>query len=929
MQGKTIPLRTPDGSDAYNDGPPSRRSQMPSWAPAYRTPERTPVKRGSSQIKSRPPGLSHSSEGDEETASVLYPMIPLDLRDVRPYVPNGSLMPGMQPSPPPSPLLVKGKSRALSSFVKPTKSVPEGIKRELRASLRSLDKVPDYFSSAPKTSSYSPVNAMAMPEPIVFPVPYASTNPFYGTTSPSHYVLPNQSSRDFSPRGQVPSRLPSTPQKSSAGTKLSLGKLETTHLQHDRNIFQNNQLPTPITTPVRFKLSKSNANYQVTTPNRATPNPEEQPPPYFNFDSPTHSRLFADGSSGPSHSENVPPAFHTSNKVKVEAAATINDIPPCNVEIKVEAEIKASTSTMVDIDALARKINRRLVSPGLRDKQNIPGWDDKPEDSAPPFLHDLPKKVPKLLFWAGMAIFANGHSLKPFQGVDLQRLLKREKGEKVCGTEVINSVGYLIGYPMGYGKTVLTLALILLNMAPKGFKGSRATLVLCPTQGIMINWRSEIEKFAPSLSVCFFDSSSVPLDTKADVILMTYDQLRFQRRCFLKPTKNCKGHIFLILFWRIVCDESACFRNPDTKLAAAVTALKKQHGLCLSGTPVQNSWRDLFVTLVFLGIVYRGLNNLETFDRLVYAKRQKGPIINPISQQILDTILQYFVIQRPVVDPITGKELVSLPKRTDTTVVVELGKEERSIYDLIKNLPESVFARLTRRRQACDHPKLLTHFLDATAAEFEIEIKQEDEEESEIFEIVKSDSRDIYSAAQWPLELRRCFSDDFVSAKFATVKKILLDCTSGQKTIIFTSFVQLIPAILSLLSKIKVQAVQYTGDMTVMQRDSALKKIATDDSCTVIIVSLMAGGTGLNITACDTVIVLEPWWNPYAEEQAIARAHRIGQTRPVHVYHLVTKDSIEESILKTQLLKRQNLGGLYGTFSAPDEVDYATWLAGP
>ncbi|KIK01846.1 hypothetical protein K443DRAFT_132157 [Laccaria amethystina LaAM-08-1] len=129
----------------------------------------------------------------------------------------------------------------------------------------------------------------------------------------------------------------------------------------------------------------------------------------------------------------------------------------------------------------------------------------------------------------------------------------------------------------------------------------------------------------------------------------------------------------------------------------------------------------------------------------------------------------------------------------------------------------------------------------------------------------------------------------------------------GEKAIIFSSFVSLLSLIGDALAKQHIGFTSYTGAMSLAQRQMALKRISQDAQCKVILISIKAGGTGLNITACNHVIIMDPWWNPYVEEQAISRAHRIGQSKDVHVYRILARNTVEERIVEIQNEKRETI----------------------
>ncbi|CAA7266319.1 unnamed protein product [Cyclocybe aegerita] len=596
--------------------------------------------------------------------------------------------------------------------------------------------------------------------------------------------------------------------------------------------------------------------------------------------------------------------------------------------------------------SLAQIINSRSTHPrrvGLFSANRAPGWalDAKKGDQLPQFFEDLPEEVPGFVSWECIGLFKNGHSLRYFQAEDLQKMRARELGE-VCP---VPCRGFILGYDMGYGKTVTAISLFLSNPPPKNFEGARATLVVVPNQGIIDHWVNEIQRFAPQLDVCEYRSIKDGLRSDADVVLVTYNQLFIQHRAFLAGKGDClsedglemQAPLYLARWYRVALDEAHKGRNPESKTAASLWALRKVHALCITGTPIQNSPLDLYPLFKFLGVTYDGIDDLATFKLKIYSKRQKGRITDPNAQRLLDTIMQYVCIIRKKMDPVSGRPLVRLPPRKDYQITVKLNPNERKVYEQLKHWSLPILAQLTRRRQACDHPMLLLHGLKKALLNEE-EPEGDDEEVLEAMEVAK-----------WPENLRSMFRSSHLSSKLREMLKILSTRKRGEKTIIFTHFVSWLPAITSALAKANIAWAEYTGDLSKEVRAAALERVATDDKCTVIIVSIMAGGVGLNITSCNTVILLEPWWNPMAEaslhsvvtnvhiltknrlqEQAIARSYRIGQERPVDVYRLVTEDSIEESITQNQ--KREMTGNLYEPVPIMTPLDTATqkaWVDGP
>ncbi|PPQ95764.1 hypothetical protein CVT26_015851 [Gymnopilus dilepis] len=523
--------------------------------------------------------------------------------------------------------------------------------------------------------------------------------------------------------------------------------------------------------------------------------------------------------------------------------------------------------------------------------------------------------------------FGNGFKLKKYQLADLRRLVQRESGEKVCGTNVVNRVGYLLAYQMGLGKTALAVALIACNRLPKNTIGNGATLIIVPNQGVMDHWVKEIQKFSPHLDVCCYKSIKSELRQTADVILITYRQI------LLQYEKSSSSSFFQNIWLRVICgnkNESHDLRNPSNKTVEAVCALRKMHGLCLSGTPMQNSALDLYSIFKFLGVTYEGIDDLKTYKRLFCSKSQKGV---ELAEKSFDIIEKNFCISRSFGDADDDLETESdsplanpsLTERTDITVDIVLSPMEELVYDYIKDLPLSNLVKILRLRQVCDHPSLV-YRTSKEESNRDKNAKEDGKVSSAAlcdFSLIGFQITDVITkfsiryAQDHGIEIRanqlakaveKHFAESFRSAKLKEMTDILLRC-QGQKTIIFTHFTSFLPAITKTLYGMNIGWTEYTGDMDPEQKKQALKRIKEDPACTAIVVSILSGNTGLDITSCNNVILMEPWWNPFTEEQAIARAYRVGQTLPVKVFRLVVKNSIEESILKTQQAKKHRVIG--------------------
>jgi SNF2 family DNA or RNA helicase len=369
------------------------------------------------------------------------------------------------------------------------------------------------------------------------------------------------------------------------------------------------------------------------------------------------------------------------------------------------------------------------------------------------------------------------------------------------------------------------------------------------------NWENEIRKFAPALKVHRHigaqrnkSNNLASIIGHYDVILTTYGTLRNDSELL-----NSNEFYYLIL------DESQYIKNSSSKTYKSIIEIRSKHKLVITGTPIENSLSDLWSQLNFL--------NKGLLGSLPYFKRE---FITPIErkkdeerQEKLQKLIRPFVLRR------TKEEVASdLPALTEQIRFCEMTDEQREIYDseksairnaILKNIESNglkksalvVLQGLTKLRQLANHPSLVT--------------KENNQE----------------------------------SGKFDEIYNCLVNLLAEKhKVLIFSSFVKHLEL---LQAKIESQNWKYsllTGKTT--DRQEVIRQFQDDPDNHIFLISLKAGGVGLNLTSADYVFIIDPWWNPAAENQAINRAHRIGQDKKVFVYRFITEDSIEEKI---QILK--------------------------
>jgi superfamily II DNA or RNA helicase len=417
------------------------------------------------------------------------------------------------------------------------------------------------------------------------------------------------------------------------------------------------------------------------------------------------------------------------------------------------------------------------------------------------------------------------------------------------------SSGGVLADDMGLGKTVQTIALLL---SVKQEEKQLKTLIVAPTS-VVTNWERELERFAPTLRVALWHGSDrhllVEAVEDAEVIITSYALLRRDEEFLTK----------LDLTYAIL-DEAQHIKNPMSATAAAAKRLKARRRLALTGTPIENRLSEIWSIFDFVSPGLLGpLDKFESrFARPIEAGDYK-------MAQRLRAIIHPFILRR------TKQEVAKdLPEKIETDQICDLTGEQRAIYAQVARevraqvmgevervgLEKSqiqILAGLTRLRQAACDPRLLG--------------------------------------------LPKEFADDD-SGKLVALRELISEAVEGgHKVLVFSQFVMM----LKLIEKaMKEDGVPYEYlDGSTKDRAERVERFQTDPTVPVFLISLKAGGTGLNLTAADTVIHFDPWWNPAVEQQATDRAHRIGQTKVVTAYRLVAAGTIEEKILQLKAKKRE------------------------
>ena len=447
-----------------------------------------------------------------------------------------------------------------------------------------------------------------------------------------------------------------------------------------------------------------------------------------------------------------------------------------------------------------------------------------------------------------------------------------------------NGFGGCLADDMGLGKTLQALTLLLdastdsievevpavfnkgdqlsLFDEPEKVQKRATSLVVVPLS-LIHNWCAEAARFTPSLKVLPHVGQArtrdVSLFDKYDVVVTTYGLAR-----------NDCDLLSKYPFYYIILDESQTIKNTTSKSYSAVTSLNSKYKLILTGTPVENSLTDLWAQMNFIN---QGLLGNQSYFRKEFAQIIEHDPENKRASK-LKALVEPFILRRT-------KDQVAddLPPKTEQIRICDMGSEQMSLYESEKSVVRNeilagissgspvtknsalVLKSLTRLRQIACHPKLVG------------------------------------------------FNEP--SAKFEEVTRVLETILSeGHKVLVFSSFVEYLNIFEDYLQDLGIGYSKLTG--ATKNREEVIGLFQTDSSVQVFLISLKAGGVGLNLTAADYVFILDPWWNPSSENQAIDRAHRIGQTKNVFVYKFVTAGTLEEKIVELQN-RKSRLAGIFAS----------------
>ncbi len=433
----------------------------------------------------------------------------------------------------------------------------------------------------------------------------------------------------------------------------------------------------------------------------------------------------------------------------------------------------------------------------------------------------------------------------------------QEKGFKWLNTLDYLGFGGILGDEMGLGKTFQTIAFLL-------SKEDSISLIVAPTS-LVFNWYSEFKKFAPSLKVVMVNKSPSEREEiikdykKYDILITTYNLVKRDLESYKK-----------IFFHYVILDEAQNIKNPSSQNAKSVKELKSKNRFALTGTPIENSLMELWSIFDFIMPNY--LYDENKFTTRYYRRLEEEPVII----EELKRLVTPFILRRYKKDVI--KEL---PDKIEKKLIIPMEEEQKKVY-----------------KAYSDHIKALI-------------------EKKVINDEFKSSKIEILS---YITKLRQIAIDpSLVMDKYlggsGKMEAILELVTQGieenHKILIFSQFTSVLKNI-SKLFKLNDISFSYLDGSTPSKERGKLVEDFNKNSNSVFLISLKAGGTGLNLTSADIVIHFDPWWNPAVEDQASDRAHRIGQKNVVEVIKMISENSVEEKIVNLQEEKRKLIDSVMG-----------------
>jgi len=447
----------------------------------------------------------------------------------------------------------------------------------------------------------------------------------------------------------------------------------------------------------------------------------------------------------------------------------------------------------------------------------------------------------------------------------LTNTLREYQKEGYNWLQILSHYGFggILADEMGLGKTLQAIALILAHKETEQ-KEKIQSIVIAPTS-LIYNWEKEIHKFAPQLKPLVIagnaDKRKELLESSVgyDVLITTYDMLK-------RDIKNYSETKFKF----VIADEAQNIKNPATQNARAVKNLLGDIRFALTGTPIENALSELWSIFDFIMPSY-------LYNSTKFSKTFEAPIVKNSDQQAAERLRRHirpFILRR-----LKSEVLTELPQKIETTLYAEMLPEQKKMYTayFLKAKGElddimssgtfntkriDILSKLTRLRQICCHPAVFA---------------------------------EDYKGGSGKLDLTVNSIEDFIA--------------TGHRLLIFSQFTSMLAILRERLTKMNIPYFYLDGATDSKARLDMVDKFNNGEN-DIFLISLKAGGSGLNLTGADVVLHYDPWWNPAVMDQASDRAHRIGQTKTVQVFNIVAKDSIEEKIIQLQERKKDLVGSV-------------------
>jgi hypothetical protein len=422
---------------------------------------------------------------------------------------------------------------------------------------------------------------------------------------------------------------------------------------------------------------------------------------------------------------------------------------------------------------------------------------------------------------------------------------------------------------MGLGKTVMVLALLATRRDLQTETNRLPSLVVAP-RSVVFNWRQEAARFTPALRVLEYTGAGrTAIRTKFadhDLVLTTYGTLR-----------RDAAHLAATAFDYVVLDEAQAIKNAASVSAKTTRLLDARHRLALSGTPVENHLGELWSLLEFLNPGL--LSSAPAFERAGAGRRMDEGAVAMLARG-----LRPFILRRT-------KEQVAreLPPKTEQTLYCDLERPQRALYDELRS---------HYRRALLDGPSGNGLGSSGTLGRGPSAMLGTGRAKLQILEALLR----LRQAACHPGLIDRQRAHEASAKLDVLVPRIAEAVEEDHKTLVFSQFTSLLAIVRARLDAARIPYEYLDG--STKDRESKVKRFQRDPACRLFLISLKAGGLGLNLTAAEYVFLLDPWWNPAVEAQAVDRAHRIGQTHQVFAYRLIARDTVEERVLELQRQKR-------------------------